>query len=94
MIKKVITRITGNEILLIYLSIIKKLKVMTVKELIKRLEKVKDKDIEVIVEGTDPTDWVYYNLVESVGVRKIHLDEEDEMNDIKTKVFVIDGGMF
>ena len=67
---------------------------MTVKELIKRLEKVKDKDIEVIVEGTDPTDWVYYNLVESVGVRKIHLDEEDEMNDIKTKVFVIDGGMF
>ena len=64
---------------------------MTVKELIKRLEKVKDKDIEVIVQGVDPTDYCYYNEVDGVGVEKVYLSEDD---DKKTKVFVIDGGMF
>jgi hypothetical protein len=64
---------------------------MTVKELIKELEKVKDKNIEVIVQGVDPTDWTYYNDVEDVGVEKVYLSEDD---DDKTKVFIIDGGMF
>jgi hypothetical protein len=67
---------------------------MTVKELIKELEKVKDKNIEVIVQGVDPTDWTYYNEIERIGVKKVCLTEEDEMNDSKTKVFIIDGGMF
>jgi len=64
---------------------------MTVKELIKKLEKVKDQDMDVIVQGIDPTDYVYYNDVEGVGVEKVYLSEDD---DKKTKVFIIDGGMF
>jgi adenine/guanine phosphoribosyltransferase-like PRPP-binding protein len=64
---------------------------MTVKELIKKLEKVKDKDLEVIVQGTDPTDYIYYNDVEYTGTNKVYLHEDDTK---KTKVFVIDGGMF
>ncbi len=64
---------------------------MTVKELIKRLEKVKDQEIEVIVQGIDPTDYTYYNDVEGVGVEKVYLSEDDNK---KTKVFIIDGGMF
>jgi hypothetical protein len=64
---------------------------MTVKELIKKLEKIKDKDLEVVVQGIDPTDYVYYNDVEGVGVEKVYLSEDF---DEKTKVFIIDGGMF
>lgn len=64
---------------------------MTVKELIKKLEKVKDKDMDVIVQGIDPTDYIYYNDVDGVGVEKVYLSEDD---DKKTKVFIIDGGMF
>ena len=64
---------------------------MTVKQLIKKLEKVKDKDLEVIVQGVDPTDYCYYNLVDDVGVNKVYLCEDDNK---KTKVFIIDGGMF
>jgi hypothetical protein len=64
---------------------------MTVKELIKKLEKVKDKDMDVIVQGIDPTDYIYYNDVDSVGVEKVYLSEDD---DEETKVFIIDGGMF
>ena len=62
---------------------------MTVKELIKKLEKVKERDIEVIVQSTDPTDYVYHNEVEYVGVDKVYLDDSYTK---KTKVFVIDGG--
>jgi hypothetical protein len=64
---------------------------MTVKELIKKLEKVKDKDLEVIVQGTDPTNYIYYNDVEYIGTEKVYLSEDDNK---KTKVFIIDGGMF
>jgi hypothetical protein len=64
---------------------------MTVKELIEKLEKVKDKDIEVVVHGTDPTDWCYYNEIEGLGVEKVYLSEGDTE---KTKVYIIDGGMF
>jgi hypothetical protein len=64
---------------------------MTVKELIKKLEKVKDQNMDVIVQGIDPTDYIYYNDVDGVGVEKVYLSEDD---DKKTKVFIIDGGMF
>ena len=37
---------------------------MTVKELIKELEKVKNKELEIVIQGTDPTDYVYYNEIE------------------------------
>ena len=64
---------------------------MTVNELIKRLERVKNREMEVIIQGIDPTDWTYYNEIDVVGVEKVYLSEDD---DKKTKVFIIDGGMF
>lgn len=64
---------------------------MTVKELIKELEKVKNKELEIVIQGTDPTDYVYYNEIEMLGVDKVYLSEDD---DKKTKVFIIDGGDF
>ena len=64
---------------------------MTVKQLIKQLEKVKNKELEIVIQGTDPTDYVYYNEIEMLGVEKVYLSEDD---DEKTKVFIIDGGDF
>jgi hypothetical protein len=62
---------------------------MTVKELIEVLEKVENKNLEVVVQVTDPTDWTYNNEVEFVGVESILLCENDDDN---TEVFVINGG--
>ena len=62
---------------------------MTVNELIKRLERVKDKEIEVLIQVIDPTDWTYHNEIENAGIKKVYLSEDD---DEKTKVFIIDGG--
>ncbi len=62
---------------------------MTVKELIEVLEKVKNKDLEVIIQTTDPTDWVYRNDVEYTGVEEVLLSDFD---DDETEVFIIDGG--
>lgn len=64
---------------------------MTVNQLIKKLEKVKNKELEVVIQGTDPTNWVYYNEIEMEGVEKVYLSEDDTK---KTKVYIIDGGMF
>jgi hypothetical protein len=64
---------------------------MTVKKLIKKLEKVKDKELEVVIQGIDPTDYTYYNEIEMLGVDKVYLSEDDNK---KTKVYIIDGGMF
>lgn len=64
---------------------------MTVKELIEELEKVKNKELEVVIHGTDPTGFTYYNEVEMLGKDKVYLSEDDTK---KTKVFIIDGGMF
>ena len=62
---------------------------MTVKELIEILEKVENKDLEVIIQTTDPTDWVYRNDVEYIGVEEVLLSDFDEE---ETEVFIIDGG--
>ena len=62
---------------------------MTVKELIEVLEKVENKDLEVIIQTTDPTDWVYRNDVEYTGVEEVLLCDFDEE---ETEVFIIDGG--
>ena len=62
---------------------------MTVNELIKALEKVKDKEIEVLIHVVDPTDYDYYNNIESLQLAKVQLEEGD---DKITKVFIIDGG--
>ena len=62
---------------------------MTVKELIDKLQKVGNQELEVVVQVTDPTDWEYNNEVEFVGVESILLVEDD---DNETEVFVINGG--
>ena len=62
---------------------------MTVKELIEELQKVENKNLKIVVRGIDPTDWVYNNEVEDVGVRNVY-DEEIGYR----KRFVIDGVMF
>jgi predicted secreted protein len=69
----------------------KKIKVMTVKELIKVLEKVENQNLKVVVKGVDPTDWVYINMVdeEDVNVENVY-DEEIGYR----RRLVIDGGMF
>jgi hypothetical protein len=81
---------------------------MTVQELIDELNSVENKDMKVIIRGTDPTDWTYYNEIESSGVEKIHNEDigeneedfweardkdEDEDEGVRT-CFVIDGGLF
>jgi hypothetical protein len=62
---------------------------MTVQELINELEKVKNKNLKVVVQGCDPTEWVYNNEVEDVGEQNVY-DEEIGYR----RRFVIDGGMF
>jgi hypothetical protein len=62
---------------------------MTVKELIEELQKVENKNLKVVVQGYDPTDWVYNNEVEGVGVQNVY----DEVIGFRRR-FVIDGGMF
>ncbi len=62
---------------------------MTVQELIDKLSQVKNKDLEVVVQVTDPTDWEYNNPVEFTEVQSVLLVEDD---DDETEVFVINGG--
>lgn len=64
---------------------------MNVKELIKELKKVKNKELEIVIQGMDPTGYVYYNEIEMLGKEKVYLSEDDNE---KTKVFIIDGGDF
>jgi hypothetical protein len=74
---------------------------MTVQELINELNKVENKDIEVIVRGTDPTDWTYNNSIDSCEVEKVYfededyeIDEDNEDDELGRECFVIDGGLF
>ena len=77
---------------------------MTVKELIEQLQQVENQDIEVVIKGTGPDEWIYMNeledikltytmMVEDEGLIEIDEDDADEDDDI-TQVLVIDGGMF
>ena len=77
---------------------------MTVKELIEQLQQVENQDIEVVIKGTGPDEWIYMNeiedikltytmMVEDEGLIEIDEDDVDEDDDI-TQVLVIDGGMF
>ena len=65
---------------------------MTVQELINELLKVEDKDLKIVVQGTDNTDWTYYNEVKKCKVKKVEVEERDDF--IRRKYFVIDGGDF
>ena len=62
---------------------------MTVQELINELEKVKNKNLKIVIQGCDPSDWVYNNDVEGVGIQTVY-----DSGIGYRKRFVIDGGMF
>jgi len=64
---------------------------MTVQQLINRLQKIKNKDLEVVVKGSSSgEDWVYHNVIEGVKSGKFWDDCEDE----EVKAFIIDAGYF
>ena len=78
---------------------------MTVKELIAKLEQIKNKDMDVIIKGTDPTDFTYYNDIDEINPSFLFqgeydtfevIDEVDinEMGDRVSEVLIIDAGQF
>ena len=78
---------------------------MTVKELIAKLEQIKNKDMDVIIKGTDPTDFTYYNDIDEINPSFLFqgeydtfevIDEVDinEMGDKVSEVLIIDAGQF
>jgi len=64
---------------------------MTVKELINELEKVKNKNLQIVIRGTDPTDWVYNNEVEYVSEENVFYEGIDDCYNRRR--LVIDGGI-
>jgi len=48
---------------------------MTVQELINELQQVKNKNLKVVIQGCDPTDYTYYNDVEYTSEENVY-DEE------------------
>lgn len=63
---------------------------MTVQQLIDKLEQIENKHLNVVVRGTDHTDWVYNNDIENVEVDDIYDEDTDDLRE----VVVIDGGQF
>ena len=79
---------------------------MTVKELIDQLSKIENQDLQVLVKGTDPTDFVYHNNIQSVKkvlmssydgelyeIDEDDIDEDDDEQVIE-EVIMLDGGLF
>jgi hypothetical protein len=67
------------------------MKNMTVKELIEKLEKIENKDLQVVIQIVDPTDYVYYNEIEDVDVKNATWETVDGFK-IRRRV-VLDGGI-
>ena len=65
---------------------------MTVQELIDQLNQVKNKNLKIVVKGTDPTYWIYNNDVEGVSEENVFYDDIE--NCYYRRRLVIDGGMF
>ncbi len=65
---------------------------MTVKELIKVLEKVENKNLKVVIRGEDPSDYVYFKNIEGVKVGKVYYEGLEEYK-VRKRV-IIDGGVF
>jgi hypothetical protein len=78
---------------------------MTVKELIAKLEQIENKDMDIVIKGTDPTDFTYYNDIDEVNPSFLFQDEYDtfeviDESDINlmgnrvSEVLIIDAGQF
>jgi hypothetical protein len=78
---------------------------MTVKELIAKLEQIENKDMDIVIKGTDPTDFTYYNDIDEVNPSFLFQDEYDTfevideedinlMGNRVSEVLIIDAGQF
>jgi hypothetical protein len=65
---------------------------MTVKELIEELQKVENKNLKVVIQGIDPTDYIYFNEIEGIEVKNCGIDLGTDF--IFRRRLVLDGGMF
>jgi hypothetical protein len=52
---------------------------MTIKELIKKLQQIENQDANVVIKGTDPTDWVYHNDIESIIYESNTIEDDDSI---------------
>ena len=48
---------------------------MTVQELIDKLNQVKNKNLKIVVRGTDPTDWTYNNDLEGISEENVFYED-------------------
>jgi hypothetical protein len=80
---------------------------MTVKELIIQLQQIENQDTRVVIRGTDPSDFTYYNDIEETRTSILNSDDgdiyeinEDDLNDddfgfiLMEQVVILDGGIF
>jgi len=65
---------------------------MTVQQLIDKLEQVQDKNLNVVISGTDHTDWLYHNSITEEDIVERNVYEEDK--DQFRRRLVINGGQF
>jgi len=65
---------------------------MTVQELINELQQVKNKNLQIVVRGTDPTDWIYNNNFEGVSEENVFYEDIDDC--YYRRRLVLDGGSF
>jgi hypothetical protein len=65
---------------------------MTVQQLIDTLEQVQNKHLNVVISGTDHTDFLYHNTITEEDIVERNVYEEDR--DQYRRRLVINGGQF
>jgi predicted nicotinamide N-methyase len=65
---------------------------MTVQQLIDTLEQVQNKGLQVVISGTDHTDFLYHNTITEEDIVERNVFEEDR--DQYRRRLVINGGQF
>jgi predicted nicotinamide N-methyase len=65
---------------------------MTVQQLIDTLEQVQNKGLQVVIRGTDHTDYNSYNSITEEDIDERNVYEEDK--DQYRRRLVINGGLF
>jgi hypothetical protein len=65
---------------------------MTVQQLIDKLEQIENKHLNVVISGTDHTDWLYHNSITEEDIVERNVFEEDR--DQFRRRLVINGGQF
>ena len=65
---------------------------MTVQQLIDKLEQIENKHLNVVISGTDNTDFLYHNTITEEDIVERNVYEEDR--DQFRRRLVINGGQF